>query len=353
MRTQLVMMLTISLLAAACERERVLEPQAVPVRTEVARRSDFAPSLTLLGVVRAASSVPLTLPVRGIVTFPPRFAGGLRTGERVRRGETVATIRNDAVVFAQTQARLQLDAATGEFERVKKGHDAGLVSAADFSAAQLRAALARETFAAASREAATLRLAAPADGTLVVSKPFAAGTSLDGGSVLAEIVTGAAPVVESNVAASERALLRPGLAVRFSGRGTPAWQGSGRITEVAAVVDAAGTARVVAAIDGGVQHPTPPPGSGIELKVELERRRDVLTVPEDALAGGSDGAALFIAGAAESRGAFRAKRIPVETGGRANGRVEITSGLHDGDRVIVTGGDALTDDSVVTEAKEP
>src|SRR4051812_32162555 len=96
-RPLLVILLTISLLPR-CSREREVEGQGTPVRMEVAKRSDFTPTLTLLGVIRAGQSVPITAQQRGVISYPPRFAGGLRTGERVARGETLAVIRNDQVV---------------------------------------------------------------------------------------------------------------------------------------------------------------------------------------------------------------------------------------------------------------
>ena len=48
---------------------------------------------------------------------------------------------------------------------------------------------------------------------------------------------------------------------------------------------------------------------------------------------------------------YRVKRADVETGGRANGRVEVKGGVQDGDRVVVSGADALTDDAFVVETK--
>jgi RND family efflux transporter MFP subunit len=324
---------------------------------ETAKRSEFAPTLTLLGVVRAAQSVPVTAQQRGTISYPPRFATGLRTGERVTRGETLALIRNDDLLFQQSQLKLQMEAAASDLERNQRGFEAGIVRGADYSQAKLNAAVTRDAYANAKRQIALLRLTAPAGGTLVVAHAIAPGTTIDPQAVLAEIVSGVS-VVESNVAAAERASLRPSLPVHFTGRTTPPWTGSGRIAEVATVVDAAGTARVVSSIDKAADAPpdkwadAPPPGSGVELRVELDRHRDVLTVPEDALVAGGDGPALFIANSPEGRATYRVKRIAVVTGGRAGGRVEITSGLRDGDRVIITGADSLAEDAVVVEAKE-
>src|SRR5258707_11887279 len=139
--------LLVTLLLSGCQGEQPPEVKGTPVKMETAVRGEFAPSLPLLGVVRAAQSVPLTARQRGVVSYPARFAGGLRTGERVTRGETIAIIPNDDVVSLQTQAKLQMDAAAAEFGRKKRSHEAGIVSAADFSAAQVAAALAREQYA--------------------------------------------------------------------------------------------------------------------------------------------------------------------------------------------------------------
>ena len=92
---------------------------------------------------------------------------------------------------------------------------------------------------------------------------------------------------------------------------------------------------------------------GVEITVQLEPRGSVLTVPEDAIVAGTEGPALFVAATSEgSFNRFRVKRVPVVTGGRANGRVEITSGFHDGDRVVVSGADALTDDVIAAEVSD-
>ena len=331
---------------AACEAERYQPPTPTPVRVEALQRSDFAPSITLVGTVRAAQTVALTATQRGTVTLAPRFAKGLRTGEGVRAGEHIASIANDQVAFSRTQARLQLEAAQASHELMERSFHDGVVSRADWTASSLRAQLARETYAAAQREARELRITAPMAGRLVVRDGVASGAKVEAGVVLAEIAAADAPLVEAAAAASDRELLHPGQTVRLAGSG--GWKGSGRIAEVASVIDATGTARVVATIEDDV---APAPGTGIELQVELDRRPDVLTVPDDAIVAGAEGPAVFVLSIHDGmQRAYRVKRADVETGGRASGRVEVKSGVRDGDRVVVSGADALTDDAVVVEA---
>ena len=334
---------------AACEPEREVVLSATPVKTELVKRSEFAPSIVLAGVVRAKQSIPLKATQRGTLVLAPRFRDGLRTGESVRAGELIAEIRNEQVLFSRTQARLQMEAADSDHERMAKSFREGVVSRAEFASSELRARLAKETYAAMQKDVATLRVTAPASGQLVVTNAIASGAAIEAGTVLAEIATEGLPLVESAVAASERALVRPGLNVQLTGPG--GWTGSARVTEVASVIDAAGTARVVAELAPGATLPAP--GTGVELRVELDRRPDVLTVPDDAIVAGSEGPAVYVAAMNDAieRG-FRVRRVDIATGGRAAGRVEVKSGVRDGDRVIVSGADALTDDALVREAKE-
>jgi multidrug efflux system membrane fusion protein len=350
--TTLIPLVAVVLLPfSGCEREISEAPAVVPVRTEAAHSSSFTPALTLLGVVRASESIPVASQQRGTIHYPARFASGLQTGVRVTRGEWIADIKNEDLRSEQTQARLTMDGAAADYDRAQRSFREGVISSAELDSRRLRADVERERYKAASQRLATLRIIAPASGTLVVKKLYPGGSAVDASTLLAEITTAGPPMVESAVAASERAALRPGLAVMFTSHGTPPWQGAGHISEVASVVDENGTSRVVAVINRGEQ--TPPPGTGVEMSVQLPPRGSVVTVPEDALVAGADGPAVFIAANAEgSMNRFRVKRVTVTTGGRANGRVEITSGIHDGDRVVVSGAEALSDESLATDAGE-
>ena len=342
-------LLVLAVVLTACREQPDVIANVTPVKLEVLKRTDFAPSLMLAGVVRAAQTIPLTATQRGTLVLAPRFRDGLRTGEAVSKGELIGEVRNDQVAFSRTQARLQMEAAEKDHERMERSYREGVVSHAEYASSELRMRLARETYAAMQRDVSSLRVVAPAAGRLVVTKSVASGTTIDAGTVLAEIAGEGVPLVESSVAASERALVRPGLNVQLTGPG--GWTGSGKITEVASVIDAAGTARVVAEL--AANEVMPAPGTALELRVELDRRPDVLTVPDDAIVAGSEGPAVFVAalgGDLMERG-YRVKRVDVATGGRAAGRVEIRSGVRDGDRVVVSGADALSEDTLVSEVK--
>jgi multidrug efflux system membrane fusion protein len=263
----------------------------------------------------------------------------------VSAGEAIAEVRNDQTEYANRQAKLQLEAAQADFDRKKRGFDLGVSTSVELASAQAQANLAREAYRATTRDLERQHIVAARAGILVVAKPVANGVAVEGGTSLGDIVAGTRRVVECSVAANDRAQLRPGMAVHVS---REAWKGEGRIAEVASVIDAAGTARVVIEIAGAE---TPPPGSGVDVAVELDKRPDALTVPEDAIVAGSEGAAVFVIGDSAGWNTRKANRVGVTTGGRANGRIEIRSGLRDGDTVVVSGAESLTDNAVVVDAE--
>jgi len=337
------------LLVSAChppERERPFT--ALVVRIEAMKSAPFTPIVPLTGVIRASETIPLIAMYAGNLVYPRRFAMGLRTGERVTAGELVAEVANDQIRSSMVQAKLQMQAADDDLERVTRSFAQGVVSSAEFSAYKRRAQMAHEAYTLSTKEVSRLRIVAPRTGTLVVGRPLASGTVVQAGSILGEITIPGPLRVESAAAAQDRDRLRPNLVASF--RRHDGWTAGGRITEVASVIDNSGTARVVASIDSGPS--APPPGTGVDITVQLPTRPEALTVPEDAIVAAADGPAVFVVTTSEPTGGFHVKRQRVDLGGRANGRVEIMRGLRDGDRVVVTGADELSDESVVATTSE-
>jgi membrane fusion protein (multidrug efflux system) len=344
--------LPIVALLAGCEArdDERQQNRGIPVRTEVVKRSDFTPRLTMTGTVRAAESLPLVVVHGGRIRYAPRFRSGLLTGALVTAGEPLAEITNTQSESLLRQARLQMEAAESDYERADRSFKAGILSPAEHSSADTRRKLATEAWRSARTEADKLRVTAPRAGHLVVTRVVASGAQVDDGSILAEIASSRTPVVESAVADTDRALLQTGMTVAFTARGGQSWQGTGRVSEVASTLDANGTGRVVCAIDRGAEE-APVPGSGVELEISLGRHPDTITVPDEAIVSGADGAAVFVlAGAANWQNEHRVRRVSIQVGGRGGGRVEVRSGLRDGDRVVVAGADGLSDSTTVFEA---
>ena len=90
----------------------------------------------------------------------------------------------------------------------------------------------------------------------------------------------------------------------------------------------------------------PAAGEGIEAHVELDPSPQAIALPEEALTVSQGGSAVFVVEGGTAR------RRTVTTGARSAGRIEITTGVLPGDRVVVVGVDLLTDGAKVTATEK-
>ena len=340
-----IIAITAAILTSACQRdeEPALAELAIPVRAEQTVAADFAPTLVLYGTVKPSLTIPLTTPAAGIISYPPRFASGLRAGERVRRGETIAFVRNEASSLDLERSRLELERAETQLARSRAGFEQGVVEKAQFDNDATSARIARASVDSLERASRRLAIAAPREGVLIVRNVFAPTSEIAGGTVLAEIAAEGHARVEAVAAASDLTRLHAGQRATFR-RSKSAPQSSGRVVEVATVVDEGGTIRVIAEADS--REGLPAPGEGVEVAVELQQLDGVVTVPEESVvvSGGND--SVYVV-QKTTGGLGRARSVPITVGGRTDGRVAILAGVAAGDLVIVKGADLVSDGIVV------
>lgn len=342
----LALALPLLALLAACARTAEMpdDPPPLPVQLEKAARAPFQPTLSLLGVVRPSKEAEVTIPSSGRLHYPGRFAAGLSSGARVQAGEVLARLDNTDSAADLAEAQLRLQAASTELERYQKGFDNGVVSAAQLASYKAEAALAAQHVAAVRQRRSVLELRSPVSGWLLVERQLPPGGEVQSGTLLARVAAGGPPRVEARAAAADRTRLHEGLGVAFLLSGSTEMAGRGVLREISPVLEAGGTVPVVAEVTAGAGMPGA--GEGVELRVELDPRPDALTVPEEALVTSEGGTAVFV-----SEGDM-ARRRPVVTGSRGEGRIEVISGLAPGDKVVVHGAALLTDGAKVEPVQE-
>lgn len=336
-KIRLVLLPAVLLMLGACAQAPAPPPEeapAAPVRLEVAKRETFQPELMVLGTVQPGGMAEVTVPTAGRVLYPDRFAAGLIAGADVRAGEVLARISFGDADADLAEARLRVKGAESEVARHQRAFDAGVEAAVILASFKADLEIARSRLAASENRLGRLSLRAPLSGRLIVDSRIAPQSEVAVGMVLGRIAAAGALSVEGRAAAADRDRLHAGLAVRFGSEGHEA--GAGTVREVAPVVDAGGTIKLIVAV--GDPAGLPGPGEGVEVRVALDRHEQALTVPEEALVVAESGSALFVA--QRSQGHLIAHREAVETGARGGGRVEILRGLSPGDKVVV-GGAAL------------
>ncbi len=339
----------LALVLAACEPPPSAPPPAarVPVTSEVLSAGPFQASVTVLGRVEPAVRLELRAPAGGRIRYPPRFAGGLRTGETVGRGELLFAIDNDQLGLRLAEAELAAQGANAELERARGGVAGGFLPAAELKRSEIAAELAAKRLDNARLQVGRLSRRAPVGGVLEVDDTLAPGSEIRGERLVARIAGGGRPRVEAWAAAAAAERLEPDLAVEYRlPEGTVV--GRGTLSEVSRRVDDDGTVRLVAAVEEDLGLPTA--GDGIELRVLLAPKSDALSLPVAALIVEGGVASAFVLEPSGTE--YRARRRRLRTGGRDRGRIEVLAGLRDGERVAVRGAELLADGLTAVEAEE-
>jgi membrane fusion protein (multidrug efflux system) len=350
LRRVFVVLIVLSLAAGCRDRVTEYEEAAVPVRVVETTRGSFTPKLLLYGTVRPGRTYALTAGPGGTISYPRRFAMGLRTGERVARGEEVAWVENEDARLALVEARLDLELATTQLARTQASFEHGLVARVELERDELRLELSRERLKAAKARAARRSVRVPDSGVLIVDRVVAPQSEVAPGDELALVALDGLVRVEALAAAADRARLVPGQAVRISRR--DGVNVDGKIVEVSKVVDDSGTIKVVAEpyeLEG-----LPAPGEGVELLVNLAPLSDVVAIPEESLVfGSSDQTAVFVIDAIPfGENLARARRVDVVVGGRSDDRVAVMSGLTSGELVVTAGAAMLAESTLVKVTRE-
>ena len=177
-----------------------------------------------------------------------------------------------------------------------------------------------------------------ASGT-VTAVPAVAGNQVSVQSVIAVVGNLERLEVETRVPETYLSYLRPGMRARVTSRAYPDSSQEAVVTELSPVVDVRSRTVLVTLVPDS--HDTLRPGQAVTVDLVMETRENAVAVPSSALTERREGLGVFVVenGAAFWRG--------VSVGTRADGVVEITTGLEGGEEVVVAGLDEIADGSAV------
>jgi RND family efflux transporter MFP subunit len=261
-------------------------------------------------------------------------------GSAVKRGDLIARLSVQELTARLDQAREATAQAALELARATRLRDTGALPGADYDAAASRHRIAQASQAEAAAMASYLELRAPLAGVVIAKGANLGDTAMPGRPVC---------VVEDPSALRFEALVPERLAgafgraaaisVALEAAGAPL---VGQVVEVSPNADAASrTVLVKLALPadprlraGGFGRATLPAGEV-----------SALTAPARAVVRRGQLEAVFVVDGATAR-----MRL-VRTGAELGDRIELRSGVRDGERVVVDGADALVDGQPVAVAR--
>jgi membrane fusion protein (multidrug efflux system) len=267
-------------------------------------------------------------------------------GDRVRAGQVLLQLRDGEQRARLHEAEAQLTLAEDEYRRTKALAAKQTVSVAELDRATANAEAARARRDLAQVELDRMTIRAPFDG-LMGAREVSPGDRVSKTTALVRIDAVDRLRLLFTVPELAVTAMRVGSPVVVSVAAYPDEHFPGQVYFVAPTLDPASRRLLLKAWVANADHRLRP-GMFTNIGLEVARRDDALVIPESALAYDVDGAFVWRIGEGET-----AQRVPVQIGIREAGRVEVTSGLAAGERIVSAGTHKVAPGAVVRDVPPP
>jgi Cu(I)/Ag(I) efflux system membrane fusion protein len=327
--------------------------QLIGMRTAPVTREALGGELRTVGVVAASE--------RGFAQITTRFAGWIQTllvsetGERVRRGQALATIYSPDVLRAEQELLVAAGWSTGADGKPARAEAHGGDGLAGLAANARRrlellgiSAQEIDEVLRTGKAVEAIAIRSPAEG-YVVGKNAVAGVAVQPGTVLFEVADLSQIWVTAEVYEQDIARIRVGQTARLELSAFPGETHAGRVRFIYPLLDAANrTLRVRLEFKNRSDRNGPRLRPGMYGTVYLKLPATTgLTVPAEAVVDTGETHYLFVA---KEGGHFEPRLLKV--GSRVRDRIEILSGVAEGETVVTTGNFLIDSESRLRAAIE-
>jgi membrane fusion protein (multidrug efflux system) len=297
-----------------------------PVGVEVAKvaKTLVTDEAVASGTLRANETVTLRSEVAGRVV---RL--GFTDGARVSKGVILVALDSSLASAEAEQARAELSLSRANFDRTSELAQRNFVSASakDQAAANLKVQEAKLKLAEAKLSKSDIR--APFNGVMGL-RNLSPGDFVKDGADLAIIEDISTMKVDVRLPERYFGRVKPGMPILLTLDSMPGKTFKAKLSAVDAQIDANGRSLLAR---GQLANPDGALRAGMFARARLVLRENpaALVIPEEALI--PQGAEVFV----YRVDAGKAQRIAVKPGLRSDGKVEILSGLSEGDQVVTAG----------------
>ncbi len=294
--------------------------------------------ITLVGQLESESSVDVQPEIDGIIESIE-----FEEGQPVKKGDVLFRLRDAEQNAELREARARAKLAEEIFRRISALAKREVTAQAEYDRAAAELEVARSAVELREVELEKTRVRAPFDG-VVGARLVSPGERVRRMTKLVRI--DAIDRLQLVFAVPEIGVpfVRTGMPVRISVKPFPEIRFEGEVFFVSPTLEAT-TRRLT--LKAWVPNPERKlqPGLFANLEVQLALRENALVVPEAAVLVDQQGSFVWRIG---SDG--KAMRAPVEIGLRKAARVEVTTGLEPGDRIVSAGTQKVTEGAEVTIA---
>ena len=241
----------------------------------------------------------------------------------------------DAAQVALAQARTQFEVSERQLADLERVGQRQTLKSAE---GQLTAA--KGKFRSAEAQLSYSEIRSPIDG-VVTDRPQYAGELATANQPILTVMDTSTLIVKAHVAQSDAASLKVGNSAEIQIAGTPD-PVPAKVALVSPALDP-GSTTVEVWVQSNKPNAALKPGMTAQLVMTARSAKDALTVPASAVYKNEDGSEYVVIATPDNHAAIKTVQIGI----RGKDRVQITSGVNAGDKVIISGGYALPDKTQV------
>lgn len=320
-----LIVLVLGSLIAGCGGDPQGQNRAAPlVRAEPARPMRFVDAIQVVGNAVANEQVTVSAPVTDRI-----LRLNFDDGDFVRKGQTLAVLAAGQENAQLADARAREREASQQLSRIEQLRKRGFATKSNLDEQVAAAASARAQAAEARASIGDRIITAPFSGWVSL-RTISAGAIAQAGTEIATISDLSIIKLDFSVPETMLTAIAKGTPISAVSAAFPNRPFNGTIDTIDPVLDPNTRAVKVRALLPNKDLALKP---GMLLTVTIESDpRVALSVPELAVVGEGEGRYVFLVGSGDE-----VKRIPVRTGTRMSGRIEIVSGLEPGQKVVTEG----------------
>ncbi len=333
-----LLLLAIAAIVPGCGRKEGETQTAmatdVSVSVTVVQRQKLQSSLSLVGNINASADVNVISETQGTTK-----AVFVKVGSPVKAGTVLIQVDDEIPRSTKASAEINYQKAQRDYQRSEELFQENSISASQLDASRLAMKAAENQLDIARRQLENTRPRSPIAGT-VNARYVDPGTMVQPGKAIANIVDISVLKVRVNVSEREAFALKPGDKVEVSTDVYPGLAIGGTVDNIASKADEAHTYPVEIVVPNSTKHPLKA-GMFARISFTSLAPTEALTIPRSALIGSIKEAQVYVV-----RGSVSHLR-QVVIGKQSADLLEVTTGLAEGDTVVVSGQNNLVDQSRV------
>lgn len=316
-------------------------PRIAVVETMAVATGSIAREAAVSGMVEPLRSVGVNSQVAGALV-----AVNVQEGDFVQPGSVLARLDDRELSAQVASAEAAYEVARGTFARSEQLRENQVITAAEYEKDRAAAASAKASLDGLRTRLGYTIIRSPTAG-VVTQKQVEAGDVVSSQTRLFTVADISTLVVRAGVSERDVGALQVGQRVEISLDAHPGREFSGRIRRIFPSADPQTRLVPVEVMLEGEAVRAARPGFLARVRFALGQQNGVLLLPASAIVGEAGSEAVFL----YANGTVQ--RHAVETGLTSQGKVQILSGLKEGDVVVSTGNNNLRDGAEVRVVAGP